>query len=184
MARARKRNSTGTNARPISPLTEVELDAHRQRIRREIEAEWTRVDALVGSNPSLQYLHDNFADGGEPVYALMAIDLCAISGWPIPSWAARVFVSAFHAWVGGKVRSLDRAFEVRPPKTDRHEELAVKIFLAVERRQDSGASVGQGLFEEVARELGVSSWSQCRKLYYKRKHVLDEWFKAISQNSP
>ena len=57
--------------------------------------------------------------------------------------------------------------------TERYGDLPATIFKCVEKRRDEGQSIDDGLFEDVAGELSVSSWSLCRKLYYRYKKLVD-----------
>jgi hypothetical protein len=61
--------------------------------------------------------------------------------------------------------------------------MPAKIIIRVHERKASGQSVDQAMFEDVARELGVSSWSLCKKLYYRyRKSSQDSARRSVLES--
>jgi hypothetical protein len=155
------------SAKPPKRLKPVDVESIQQLGQKWQQAQ-DQIEAVVRG------LHDDYLACGKPkIYALYAIDACASIGLPIPPWAAHVFESAFGAWCQGQVPSLDEAFEAPRMRSDPNADLACQVFRRVDERRRKGDSIGEELFEEVAKELGVSSWSQCRKLYYKDKRDRD-----------
>lgn len=110
--------------------------------------------------------------GGNSLMLLIAVDACLRTGSKVPPWAAQKFCDQIDEWLRAQAKTLDEAFGVQRPagqhfdRRKQREALRPYIVLRVlDLNKLQGVPIGDGLFEQVARELNVSA-SYVREVHY------------------
>jgi hypothetical protein len=104
---------------------------------------------------------------GDMVALLDAVDLCARSGIPLPTWLATDFCNRFMKWRLFHAKSLDEAFAVtrkrmRIKSRATDEWLKLPITLEVLSKD---APIGEEMFELVGKKFGVGK-TTAKDIYY------------------
>lgn len=134
---------------------------------------------------ALRDIHKPNVMDEQPALNLMrAIYTCALAGIPLPKWAGDRFRASFEGLDRMDVVTLDEAFGapylfkgIRQKK--REKQLRYRVHQTVrETRTRKRLSLGDQLFEEVGRKLGIGK-SECNRLYYMVEREQRELMAAI-----
>jgi hypothetical protein len=114
-------------------------------------------------------------EAGDAAALLDAIDWCARSGLPMPSWLAEAFCERYVRWVKFE-GSLDEVFAVQRPKGKhiqkraRREWLRPRVVMQVTKLNRGGAPLDDGTFELVGTGFSGTGFSVSgglvKKIYY------------------
>lgn len=132
-------------------------------------------------------------ESGEPAALLDAIHVCAVHSLPMPEWLELGYLDAYRSvrWKAEK-KSWDDVFGAPFPKgthvrrIQRDQHYKWKVYAAVTQRREEGWPTDEGLFEDVADELGLKK-THVSELYYQVKHMFDsppEIVKALLAAKP
>jgi hypothetical protein len=110
------------------------------------------------------------------------IVICAQLHRPLPPWVAQTVIDAHYRWRTGRLKSWEdvfgKPFRRKTQKGTFTKSRGLEVWLEVHRLRQNGFPVGQGLFEEAAKNLrigqktGESGWSTVRTLYYEQERPL------------
>jgi hypothetical protein len=134
------------------------------------------------SQALLEHFRKRYASGDNGAL-LDIVDACLRTGRKVPLWAAQPFCDRFLDWADARVQTLDQAFEI-PPTAGRkfearrtHNRLRPKVvFRVMELSLIENMSIGDALFEQVARELHTSEATVRRVYYDKASETLKKLF--------
>jgi hypothetical protein len=118
---------------------------------------------------------------------LDVVDGCLRTGRKVPLWAVQLFCDRYLDFADGRVQTLDQAFGI-PPTSSRkfearktHNRLRPQVVYRVMRLSlIEKMSIGEALFDQVARDLHTSEGT-VRRVYYDKA---SEFLKKLFANAP
>jgi hypothetical protein len=131
-------------------------------------------------------------EAGDNASLLHAVDFAARAGMRLPGWVVQAFCRCYEDWAMFRAPTLDAAFGV-PRKKGMHvktreirERLKARVVLEVmreRRKSDPPTPLGDALFENVGKRLGVSR-SVASDLYYGTPDNPNPWRKILESLQP
>jgi hypothetical protein len=111
-----------------------------------------------------------YESGGHPEAVLRIVWVCAMHRWQLPEWAKNAFDAVYRLAYEGRLRSWDEAFgEPFPEQQVRRAKMRgrrVEVWAKVHDYALQGEPITNDLFERVGRDLGISSYTTVKELYY------------------
>jgi hypothetical protein len=119
----------------------------------------------------LDALEKEYNRGRQSIYLFHAIGLCASHSVLLPRWAADAFRHGFWKVERAHARSWDAAFGAPLPKGAKLPALRRKqlfswsVYFRVRELNQANTPIDDGMFEVVAREVGIGKRA-CKEYYY------------------
>ena len=130
------------------------------------------------------------ANSDDPTSILVAIHLCVKRGFPFPEWLKKIVIKAVGDFLANRVKSLDEAFRVkrryhRQAKAQEVFEKSYEIYKRCQALKAEGVKIGpsrrgDGLFERVAKEYGMSV-TKTKDYYYGELKSYKEFVSMIRE---